>query len=315
MSVAVIGAGRWGKNIVRTLHALGQLHSITDSSPEHRSAMAEAYPGVSIYERLEAALDSDARAVAIATPAQTHAEIGLAAIEAGKDVFIEKPITLNALDAERLVAAAANHGRILMAGHLLLFQPAVRWIKQAIDDGVIGDLYSLHQERLNLGRARAFENVLWSLGVHDVAVAQYLIGSAPVAVQSSGQAALQPGIEDDVYLHLEFSGGVMAHIHNSWLWPELRRRLTVVGSKGMLVYDESAQAVTLHRKRIDTDLANVDEGSEVVYEGAGEPLKLEMEHFLECVNTRTRPIADGAAALDVIRTLELAGGQHEFLRA
>ncbi len=251
-------------------------------------------------------LQSDINAVAIATPVPTHHAIAKAFLEAGKDVFVEKPMTFTVAEAEDLVATAKAGGRVLMVGHLLLYQPAVHWLKEYLDGGKLGQIYSLHQERMKLGRARAVENVLWSLGVHDVAVLLYLVGAAPASTSFSGHCGLQAEIEDDTYLHMEFPGGIKAHLHNSWLWPENRRRLTVVGEKGMLVYDEIAQNITLHRKIIDAELQNCDGGDEVVFEGSGQPLKLEMEHFIDCIKTRATPRSDGQNGLEVVRVLETA---------
>src|SRR5690606_25458633 len=158
---------------------------------------------------------------------------------------------------------------------------------------------TLHQERLNLGRARAVENALWSLGVHDIAVLLHLVGDEPVNLSVVGHSAVVPRIEDDVYLHLDFPTGVRAHLHVSWLWPQRQRRLTIVGSMGMLVFDETSQTVTLHDKGINPDLTNRDEGERVVFTGAEEPLQLEMQHFLECVQNRQAPLSDGLNGLHV----------------
>jgi predicted dehydrogenase len=250
-------------------------------------------------------------AVAIATPVPTHYPIAREALLAGKDVFVEKPITLSLAEAEDLAKLAKQLDRVLMVGHLLLYQPAIQWIKQYLAAGELGQVHSLHQQRLNLGRARAVENVLWSFGVHDVAVLLHLVGAAPTRIYATGQRVLQAKVEDDVYLHLGFPGGVQAHLHTSWLWPERRRGLTVVGSKGMLVYDEIAQTVTLHKKGITPELANRDEGAEVVFSGSGEPLKLELEHFLARVADRAAPLSDATSGVEVVRVLEEASRQLE----
>ena len=149
----------------------------------------------------------------------------------------------------------------------------------------LGSIYHLHQERKKLGRARYIENVTWSLGVHDVAVLLYLVGEEPQAVYASGHCGLQKNVEDDVYVHMEFANGAKAHLHNSWLWPENRRQLTIIGEKGMLVYDEVAGKVIFHRKTIDQDLNNQDVGCETVFEGTEPPLRLELQHFIDCVET------------------------------
>ncbi|MGQ9778247.1 MAG: Gfo/Idh/MocA family protein [Bacillota bacterium] len=308
MKVGVIGAGNWGINIVRTLAKLGALAGVAEIQEETRARVAEEFPETPIYPDYEVLLaEAKIPAVAVATPAPTHYRIARAALAAGKDVFVEKPMAMTAAEAEELVGLAEETGRVLMVGHLLLYQPAVGFLKDYLDSGALGRVFSLHQERLNLGRARAVENVLWCLGVHDVAVLLYLLGSSPLGLSISGQRALRPGIEDDVYLHLEFARGIRAHLHCSWLWPEKRRRLTIVGEKGMLVYDELEQSVTLHRKGIGPDLRNIDEGSEVVFVGDGEPLLHEMRHFLSCLEDRRSPLSDGQSGVAVMRVLEEAG--------
>jgi len=306
MHVAVIGAGNWGKNLVRTFHRLDSLVAVAEVNPVLRQMLGREYPSVTLYDDYVPLLESNIPAVVVATPAHTHFGIVRAALLAGKDVFVEKPFTLSTSEAAELVALADRNQRVLMVGHLLLYQPAVQWIKDYISLGSIGKLCGLHQERVKLGRVRAVENVLWSFGVHDVAVLLYLIGKAPIRVHPVGHCILQKGIEDDVYLHLTFEGGVTAHLHTSWLWPEQRRRLTIVGSKAMLIYDELEQTVTLHRKSIGLDLANRDAGSEVVFKGEGEPLALECEHFLQAIKHRLTPLSDGRSALEVIRVLEKA---------
>jgi predicted dehydrogenase len=306
MKIAVIGAGPWGKNLVKNLHALGKLGAIVEPNSEAASAMIKDYPEIPVLTSLEMLLRSDMAGVCIATPAGTHFEIAQQALKAGLDVFVEKPMVLTEADATELVALAKAERRVLMVGHLLLYQPAISFLKQALENGLIGEVYSLHQDRLNLGRARNKENALWSFGVHDVAVLVYLAESEVESANMVGHCGLQSGIEDDTYLHLTFANTMQAHIHSSWLWPETRRQLTAVGSKGMLVYDELKQTVTHVKKRIDGDLKNVDEGTEVVFEGSGEPLKLEMEHFIQCMENRSKPISDGQSGVQVVRVLELA---------
>jgi len=304
MKLAVIGAGNWGINLVRNLNDLGVLSHVAEAVPELRNRVLSETVDIALLDDYRPLLDADINGVAIATPVPTHAAIAGDFLAAGKDVFVEKPMAFTVAEAEELVERARQHERILMVGHLLLYQPAIAWIKDYLDGGKLGKVFSFHQERMKLGRARASENVLWSLGVHDVAVLLHLCGCEPIATSFSGHCGLQEDIADDTYLHMEFPGGVQAHLHNSWLWPENRRRLTVVGEKGMLIYDEMAQNVTLHRKSIDSDLQNKDQGEEVVFEGSGQPLRLEMEHFIECIRTRNIPRSDGQNGLDVVRVLE-----------
>lgn len=306
MRIAVIGAGNWGINLVRNLRELGVLSHVVETVADLRDRVRCEVDDIELLDDYRPLLEADIDAVAIATPVPTHAAIAGEFIAAGKDVFIEKPMTFTLAEAEALVAGAEQRGRILMVGHLLLYQPAIEWLKAYLDAGELGKVFSFHQERMKLGRARVAENVLWSLGVHDVAVLLHLSGSAPIATSFSGHCGLQEDIADDTYLHMEFTGGIKAHLHNSWLWPENRRRLTVVGEKGMLVYDELAQSVVLHRKSIDSGLQNQDQGEEVVFEGSGQPLRLQMEHFIECIKTRSTPRSDGRNGLDVVRVLDSA---------
>ncbi|HTL11040.1 MAG TPA: Gfo/Idh/MocA family oxidoreductase [Bdellovibrionota bacterium] len=304
--VAVVGAGRWGRNLVRTFHELGVLAEVVELSPELRAQVQKDFPAVRVSADLSAVLKGPISAIAIATPVATHFEVARMALEAGKDVFVEKPMTLHESEAEELVGLARSKGRVLMVGHLLLYQPAITFIRDFIAQGKLGAVHSLHQERLNLGTARKVENALWSLGVHDVAVLLDLVGSAPESVMVTGQSVLTPKVEDDVYLHMGFRGGVHAHLHCSWLWPEKRRGLTVVGSKGMLCFDEATQAVTFHDKGISPDFKNRDAGAKEVFKGDGQPLTLELKHFLECCTTRAEPISGGAGAAAVVRVLEQA---------
>ncbi|MGC5324919.1 Gfo/Idh/MocA family protein [Brevibacillus sp. SYSU BS000544] len=311
--VVVIGAGQWGKNLVKSFDELGALAGVAEASSVLRNSLAEQYTHIPFFEDYREAL-SIADAFVIATPAHTHAPIAKELILAGKDVFVEKPITLSVNDAEELIILAETNKCILMVGHLLLHQPAIHKIKEIIESGKIGSLKSLHQERLKLGRVRSVENVFWSFGVHDLAVFLYLVGEPPKQITVAGQAILQNGIEDDVYVHLGFENDITAHLHTSWLWPQMKRGLTVIGTEGMIVYDEETQAVTLHQKRISESLANIDEGTIEVCKGSDRPLTLECKHFLECIESRQTPLSDGNNGLEVVRILEqvtkLMKGEH-----
>lgn len=304
MKVGVIGAGSWGKNLVRNFAELGVLGAVADPVEENRANVGTVVSGTPVFASGQELIDGDCEAIAIATPPPTHFELAAAGLRAGKDVFVEKPMTMTSAEAEELVKLADDHKRILMVGHLLLFQPPIRFIKNFIEDGRLGKLYHLHQERKKLGRARYIENVTWSLGVHDIAVLLHLVGTKPRFVFASGHCGLQAKVEDDVYVHLEFLDGVKAHLHNSWLWPENRRKLTIIGELGMLVYDEIEAKVTWHHKHIDSSLSNIDEGSEVVFEGTDPPLRIELQHFLDCVESREQPISDGRNGLAVVTVLE-----------
>lgn len=313
-SVAAIGAGAWGRNVVRTLHEIGVLSAVAEPSDAIRSELAGLLPGVEVLADYQPLLSRpDIQAVAIATPAITHHPIASEFLRSGRDVFVEKPMTMTVAEAEELVEVADRHGRILMTGHLLLYTGGIRLVRKCLEDGLLGRVFSLHQERMKLGRARTAENALWSLGVHDVAALLYIAGQTPIDVKFSGNAFLTSGVEDDTYLHLTFADGSIAHLHNSWLWPEDRRCLTIVGEKGMLVFDEKAGTVTHVRKSIGADLQNIDNGREVLHgaTSGAQPLRTELEHFLDCVRTRKTPLTDGRSGLEVIRVLEAARAQQD----
>lgn len=306
MKVAVIGSGKWGRNLVRNFNDLSALGAIVESDTSRHAELMRDYPGIPVHPRLEELSPKMIGAVVIATPVPTHFAVATAALNMGFDVFVEKPMTFAVKDAEELAALASSKGRVLMVGHLLLYQPAIRWIASYLKEKGLGRIHSLHQERLNLGRARSVENALWSLGVHDIAVILHLVGASPYDVQATGQCALQGAVEDDVYVHLKFPGGVQAHLHTSWLWPEKSRKLTIVGELGMLVFDELKQTVTLHMKSINPSLENVDKGAAVVFQASDEPLRLELTHFLERLADRQAPSSDGKSGTEVIRVLDAA---------
>jgi len=312
-SVAVIGCGAWGRNHVRTFLELGALAGVVEVLPSLRERIQAEYPGVPVWGSLEQAFGR-ADGIVIATPAPSHGALAARALAAGKGVMVEKPMTLDVRAARELVALAAAAGRPLMVGHLLMYQPAIRELKRLLEGGAVGRVLRIHQERLNHGRVRNTENVLWSLAPHDVAVLCMLMGGAPRTVRACGAAFLQPGIHDDIHLELNFSAGRSAHIHSAWYWPGKRRGMRVLGDEGMIAYNESDQSLTLHRKRLKggdppAGLAPVDEGSERIYEGQGEPLRLEDQHFLDCLTSGAAPLSDGRSGVEVVRVLEEADAQ------
>ena len=304
MRIAVIGAGNWGINLVRNLSELSVLSHVVEKNSELTNQIEKDFPEAQCLENYDSLINDEIDAVAIATPAQSHFDIASKFLETGKDVFIEKPMTLSSKEAEGLVSIAEENDSILMVGHMLMYQPAITFIKSYLDEGHIGKIYHIHQERLKLGRVRTAENVVWSLGVHDIAVLLYLVGAAPNKVNFSGHCGVQEDIEDDAYVHMSFEQGTIAHLHSSWIWPTDSRCMRIIGSKGMLVYDEHKQCVTLHKKVIGQGLESLDQGEEVIFEGSSQPLRLEMEHFIECIKSRKSPISDGNNGLEVIRVLE-----------
>ena len=307
MKIGVIGAGNWGKNLVKNFANLGVLHAVADSVKENLNWVAENFPEIQRYETSDELIASaNLDAVAIATPPHTHCAIAIAAMEKGLDVFVEKPLTLDPEEARLLKDTATDRGRILMVGHLLLYQPAIQFIKKCLDNGELGKVFTLTQRRSKLGRVRSFENVLWSFGVHDVAVLLHLVGEAPADVQFSGHAAFTDKVEDDTHLHLKFPSGIIANLHNSWYWPRVERELIITGEKGILVFDELNARVILHKKQVGKDLSHFDEGEEVIFEGADQPLLIELEHFLDCCEKGVKPISDGKNGFDVVNVLSQA---------
>lgn len=303
--VVVVGAGNWGKNLVRNFYTLHALAGIAEANSELRTQMALQYPYIKLYSNYEDVLVSDTPAIVIATPATTHYSLGMAALEAGKDVFIEKPMTLSAAEARHLAEYAEQHNRILMVGHLLLYQPAIVWMKQYLATGAAGTLLHVSTQRAKLGKVRSEENVWWSFAPHDISVVLHLLGNPAVTgVQAHGHAMLQPGVVDNIHVDLQFKDTQTAHLHCSWYWPLNQRSTVVLAEKQMLVYDEVLQTVTVHNRRVDEGLNNVDEGYFIVDVAAVEPLKLECDHFLQCLETRQLPLSDAWNGVAVVEILE-----------
>ncbi|WP_340643431.1 Gfo/Idh/MocA family oxidoreductase [Phormidium pseudopriestleyi] len=275
-----MGAGNWGRNLIRNFYELEALAGVAEVNPELRSKVAAHYPEIPLYDKFEQVLNTDVSAVVIATPAPSHFQMADAALKAGKHVFVEKPMTLRTNEARQLAEYADEQSLILMVGHLLLYQPAISWMRDYLATGKAGQVLHVAARRANLGRVRREENVWWSFAPHDVSVVLDLLGNPQlIGVDASGHAMLQPGIEDDVHVHLQFARGQTAHIHCSWYWPLLERNTVVIAEKQMLVYDEVAQQVTIYYKGVDGELNNRDEGSETVSVAATEPLRIECQHF------------------------------------
>ncbi len=311
--VAVVGCGYWGRNLVRVFHEIGALAAVSDSDAELASEFADRYsvPARDFDQLLD---DPDVAAVAIAAPAAVHATLAGRALRAGKHVFVEKPIALRTTDAEELVALAAEGGRVLMVGHLLQYHPAYLALRELIGDGRLGRLQYVYSNRLNLGKIRREENVFWSFAPHDISMILALTGEMPSAVTATGASYLHSVIADVTNTYMSFPSGVNAHIFVSWLHPYKDQRLVVVGSEGMAVFDDTrdwSEKLRLYAHRIgwrdgapeperaDVELLELDEA---------EPLKLECEHFVECVAEGKTPRTDGHEGLRVLRVLEAAEG-------
>lgn len=303
--VIVVGSGYWGKNLVRNFYELDSLAGVVELSPTLQQRIQEQYPNVPLLTDFAEALATDVSAFVLATPAPTHYDLGLTALKAGKDVFIEKPMTLRAEDARELATYADAHDQILMVGHLLLYQPAIVWMRDYLNEGKAGQVQHIATHRLNLGKVRTTENVWWSLAPHDIAIILDLLGHPKLQqVQASGHTRLQADIADEVHIDLLFESGQTAHLHCSWQWPLKQRGLVAIADKQMLVYDEIQQVVTVHSKHIDTQLSAVDEGTTTVNIADAQPLKLECQHFLDCLKTRQAPHSDGWNGVAVVNILE-----------
>jgi predicted dehydrogenase len=305
--VVVIGAGNWGQNLIKNFYALEALAGVAEVDPSLRSKVEKNYPDLITYPDFASVLTSDIPAVVLATPAPSHYQLAMAALAVGKDVFVEKPMTLRADEARELAEYADKHDRVLMVGHLLLYQPAIAWIRDYIASGELGEVKRAIAHRTKLGKVRSTENVWWSFSPHDVSVVLELLGRPQLQnVVATGAAILQPEIADDVHVELTFSDGKTAHIHASWYSPINQRQTIVIGDRKMLVYDEIAQTVTIHDKSVDENLNQIDRGERIVAVAAAEPLKLECQHFLDCLRTRDRPKSDGWNGVAVVEVLERA---------
>ncbi len=324
LSVGVIGAGGWGKNHVRTFSLMSsvELRYVCDCSEATRARVAREHPAVEVLADAASIVgDSTLRAVVVATDAPSHFELARQALEAGKDVLVEKPMALSTRDAAELCELADVRGRILMVGHLLLYHPAVIALRERIEQGDLGDIQHVYTQRLNLGVVRQNENAWWSLAPHDISLANYMLGAEAEAVHATGSVMIQSEarIEDVVFASLHYSSNRIAHIHVSWLDPTKTRRLVVVGSKKMAVFDDTLEAkLVIHDKGVDPASVSSTGGggripvrrgeAEAPSLGSVEPLRAECEAFVDAVRTRKPPIADGRSGLAVVRALE-AGTQ------
>ncbi|HKO37311.1 MAG TPA: Gfo/Idh/MocA family oxidoreductase [Solirubrobacterales bacterium] len=315
ISVGVVGVGYWGANVARNLDDLPgcDLTWCCDSDPGRLEPLRDRHPAARLTGDLEELLaDEELDAVAVATPVADHAETARRVLAAGKHCFVEKPLARRAEEAGELRDRAAAGGRVLMVGHLLEFHPGIVALKRLLADGELGDVHYVHSQRLNLGKLRADENALWSLGAHDVSVALALTGEHPVEVAARGESFVRQGVEDVVFAFLRFPSGVVAHLHLSWLDPHKERRLTVVGSRRMASFDDMASEckLTVFDKGFDPGAGSPDDY--VARSGKAwspeiddeEPLRLELAHFVECVRTGGRPRSDGESGLRVVAVLE-----------
>lgn len=308
--VAVVGAGYWGKNLVRNFFELNALGAVCDSRAEILSRIKADFGGCPTTASFEDVLnDKTLAAVAIAAPAESHAKMVEAALIAGKDVFVEKPLALSVAEGEKLVTLARAHGRILMVGHLLWYHPAILKLKALVKAGELGKIRYVYSNRLNLGKIRREENILWSFAPHDISVILGLLEEMPTSVYAEGGNYLHERIADTTLSLLSFASGVKAHIYVSWLHPFKEQKLVIVGEKKMAVFDdvEKVHKLVLYPHTIDWDgevpVAKKAQGCPIDLEER-EPLKDELAHFLDCIVTRKAPLTDGEEGLRVLRVLE-----------
>jgi UDP-2-acetamido-3-amino-2,3-dideoxy-glucuronate N-acetyltransferase len=307
--VAVVGCGYWGKNLVRNFHELGSLLAICDVDNFRCRETAENYGVLSVDNFEDLLALSEVQGIVIAAPAAQHFELAKRALLAGKDAFVEKPIALHVDEGQELARLATELGRVLMVGHLLLYHPAIAELSRLIKAGELGKIQYVHSSRLNWGKFRTEENILWSFAPHDISAILFLLGEDPARVSAHGASYLSPRTTDVTLSTLEFASGVMAHIFVSWLHPFKEQRLVVVGNQKLAVFDdaEKTHKLCLYPHRIDwidrLPVARKVE-AEVVPLPPDEPLRLECQHFLECIEQRKTPATDSHSALRVLRILE-----------
>ncbi|MEW5702867.1 MAG: Gfo/Idh/MocA family oxidoreductase [Candidatus Zixiibacteriota bacterium] len=319
LRLGVIGLGAWGKNLLREFSRTpGATVTIAcDAEASARDRAQAQNPQIAVTARVEDVYTSDVDAVVVSTPPISHYELASAALAAGKDVFVEKPLVMDVASGERLVDQAERGGRILMVGHIMEYHPAIEWLKRYIADGGLGAIHYLYSTRVNLGQLRDNENAMWSLAPHDISMIAYLLDDQPRRTTAVGHAYLRPGIEDVVFMTLEFSANRMAHVHASWLDPHKVRSLTIVGQKRMAVFSdtEATEKIRVFDKGVDVS-RNYETYAEYLTLRTGDvhipvvdnsqPLAVECRHFVDCVRDRTRPRSDGHDGLRVLKVLAAA---------
>ncbi len=308
-SVAVVGVGYWGKNLVRNFYELGALGLLCDAEESAKRNCANAYPGVRFCSDYQQVLsDPSITAVALATPAVTHYALAKAALEAGKDVLVEKPLAIHVQHGEELAKLAEAKGRILMVGHILRYHPAITMLQKLIQEGTLGKINYIYSNRLNIGKIRTEENILWSFAPHDISVILALLNEMPSKVTCQGGTYLNEGVPDVTLSHFEFPSGVRAHVFVSWLHPIKEQKLVVVGSEKMAVFDDTAEKkLVLYPHKVEwknrIPTAVKAEGTAVTLDSQ-EPLRAECQHFLDCLQSRKAAVSDGREGLRVLRVLD-----------
>jgi len=308
--IGILGCGYWGKNLIRNFADLGVLQAIGDIDRDKLKSFGERYAGVATHDSPGGLIsDPGIDAVVVATPAETHFDLAFQALSAGKDVFVEKPLSLTYRDAEKLVALAEERSLVLMVGHILEYHPAIVRLKELIDQGMLGKINYIYSNRLNLGKFRTEENILWSFAPHDISVILTLLGEMPVEVFAQGGNYINPDVADVTVTTMKFPEGVNAHIYVNWLHPYKEQKLVVIGDRNMVVFDDvkPENKLIAYKHKIDwIERIPVPkpEAAEPIAIEMAEPLKLECAHFLDCLQSRKKPKTDGRNGLRVLKVLE-----------
>jgi predicted dehydrogenase len=319
IKVGVIGCGYWGPQIIRNLHEMpsAKVVAVADTKPERLDFVRRHYPEVELFGSHTQLLEADVDAVVISTPIHTHHRVAMDAIGAGKHIMVEKPLAASVSEAVELINLAQARNRLVMVGHTFLYNPAVQELRRLVGDGELGRIYYVDAARLNLGLFQRRANVIWDLAPHDISILMYVLRMTPVAVSARGSTCVQDDVHDVAYLELLFESGVSAHIHVSWLDPAKVRRITVVGDRKMAVYNDVSlvEKIRVYDTGVESPITNNFGEFQLSYRHGQvtipyiawqEPLRLECEHFVECVRTGADPRTDGLQGLAVVSVLEAA---------
>jgi predicted dehydrogenase len=333
--IGIVGCGYWGYNLVRVFaeQSDAKLVRCSDLKPNVLAKITERYPWVKVSTRFQSVIeDPDIDAVCVCTPASTHYDVTMMALKNGKDVLVEKPLALSSNHVNEMIQLARKNKRILMVGHVYMFHPAVKMLRELVKSGHLGRIYYASSVRTGFGPVRSDVNSLWDLAPHDISLLSYVLQENPMTVVASGASYLQKGIEDVVFLTMKFGSGVTANVHVSWLDPSKRRVTAIVGSKRMAVfddvelwekiriYDKSVNRKYLHPDYADFQLSLRDGDIRIPRLSSDEPLKLECNHFVECVRDRKQAVTGGEDGLMVVNVLEAAqralrNGFEEHIKA
>jgi predicted dehydrogenase len=324
VQIAQIGVGYWGPNLLRNLvsNKKSKVSAVVDLSPERRDYVRGLYPAVTVTDNVDDVLnDPGVEAVVIATPVATHFDLAMRALAAGKHIFIEKPMARSVAEVDEIGKLAVQKDRVAMVGHTFLFNSAVRYVKKMIDSGELGDIRYIYSQRLNLGKIRSDVDALWNLAPHDISIIQYWLGDPkPLSVVRIGADYVQEKIDDVVFMNIMYPKKIMANIHVSWLDPQKIRSMVVIGSKKMLVYDDMAdEKIAIYDKGIDRKASGSSKQSPVFDHRSGdvllpkidfkEPLKVELDHFIDCIQNGTKCLTGVDHARTVVEILATANVQ------